>query len=103
MSVTCCAATTFDDHENSVEADMEWTRRWGNFTFELGLGTQYENIDFSYTGSPAYPFTNDDTVCNFLTFTPSVHLSYRTESMHNFKLNYTLRMQKTSPPIKGTH
>lgn len=84
----------FLDHENSVEADIEWTRRFGGFTFELGLGTQYENIDFSYTGSPAYPFTNDDTVCNFLTFTPSVHLSYRTESMHNFKLNYTLRMRR---------
>jgi len=86
----------FLDHENSVEADIEWTRRWGGFTLELGLGTQYENVDFSYTGSPVYPFTNDDTVCNFLTFTPSVHLSYRTESMHNFKLNYTLRMRRPS-------
>ncbi len=83
----------FLDYENSAEADIEWTRRWGGFTLELGLGAQYENINFSYTGSPAYPFTNDDTICNYLTFNPSIHLSYRTESMHNFKLNYSLRMR----------
>ncbi len=35
----------FLDHENSAEADMEWTRRWGGFTLELGLGAQYENIN----------------------------------------------------------
>lgn len=83
----------FDDKENSVEADMEWTRRWGNFTLELGLGAQYQNINFSYKGSDTYPFTNDDTVYNFLTFNPSIHLSYRTEDLHNFKLNYSLRMR----------
>lgn len=83
----------FLDYENSAEADAEWTRRIGNFTLELGLGAKYEHIDFSYTGSQAYPFTNDDTVCNFLTFNPSIHLSYRTQSMHNFKANYSLRMR----------
>lgn len=83
----------FDDTENSAEADVEWTRRWGNFTLELGLGTQYEHINFSYYGSEAYPFTIDDTACNFLTFSPSIHMSYRTESMHNYKLNYSLRMR----------
>lgn len=86
----------FLDYENSVEADVEWTRRWGGFTLELGLGAQYEKINFSYTGSHDYPFTNDDTVCNYLTFNPSIHLSYRTESMHNFKLNYSLRMRHPS-------
>lgn len=83
----------FLDHENSAEADVEWTRRIGNFTVELGLGSQYENVNFSYKGSTAYPFTNDDTVCNFITFNPSIHLSYRTQSMHNFKANYSMRMR----------
>ncbi len=81
----------FLDYENSAEADVEWTHRWGGFTLELGLGTQYEHIDFAYLGSANYPFTNDDTAYNFLTFNPSVHLSYRTESLHNFKLNYSMR------------
>ncbi len=87
-------AYVFDDVEQRVEGDVEWTRRWGGFTLELGFGATYENVDFAYKGSsdPAYWFTNDDTVYNFLTYTPSIHLSYRTEDMHNFKLNYTLRM-----------
>jgi len=84
---------SFWDHEQSVEGDVEWTRRWGNFTLELGFGATYENVDFQYKGSALYPFTNDDTVYNFLTYNPSIHLSYRTEDMHNFKLNYTLRMR----------
>lgn len=83
----------FDDTEHSVEGDVEWTRRFGNFTLELGMGTQYEHIDFRYYGSEKYPFTIDDTSCNFITFTPSIHMSYRTENMHNFKLNYSLRMR----------
>ncbi|MBQ3983093.1 MAG: TonB-dependent receptor family protein, partial [Bacteroidales bacterium] len=83
----------FDDTENSLEADAEWTRRWGNFTLELGLGAQYEHIDFRYFGSEVYPFTIDDTACNFLTFSPSIHMSYRTQSLHNYKLNYSLRMR----------
>lgn len=83
----------FDDTKNSVEGDIEWTRRWGNFTLELGMGAQYEHIDFRYFGSEKYPFTIDDTICNFITFSPSIHMSYRTEDMHNFKLNYSLRMR----------
>lgn len=83
----------FDDNEHSIEADIEWTRRIGNFTFELGLGTQFKNIDFSYYGSEEYPFTIDADTRSFITYNPSVHLSYRTESMHNYKLNYSLRMR----------
>lgn len=85
---------SFDDTENRVEGDVEWTRRWGGFTLELGFGAQYENVDFRYQGSNAYDFTNADSICNFITYNPSIHLSYRTESMHNFKLNYSMRMQR---------
>ncbi len=83
----------FDDTEHSIEADVEWTRRFGNFTLELGMGGQYENIDFRYLGSETYPFTTDSAVRGFFTYSPSVHLSYRTEDMHNFKLNYSMRMR----------
>jgi len=78
----------FDDTEHSVEGDVEWTRRFGNFTLELGLGAQYEHIDFRYFGSETYPFTIDSLATSFLTYNPSVHLSYRTEDLHNFTLNY---------------
>lgn len=86
----------FDDTEHSVEGDVEWTRRFGNFTLELGLGAQYEHIDFRYFGSETYPFTIDSMATSFLTYNPSVHLSYRTEDLHNFKLNYSMRMRRPS-------
>ena len=78
--------------ENTVDADVNWTRRWGNFTMELGFGVMYHNMSFSYEND-YYP---DDTTYNYFTYNPSVHLSYRTESMHNFKLNYSLRMRTPS-------
>ena len=84
----------FDDTEHSVEGDLEWTRRFGNFTMELGMGANYEHIDFRYLGSPKYPFTIDSMAKGFLTYNPSIHLSYRTEDMHNFKLNYSMRMRR---------
>ena len=83
----------FDDTENSMEADVEWTRRFGNFTLELGMGAQYEHIDFRYFGSEKYPFTIDSLSRGFLTYNPSIHMTYRTEDMHNFKINYSLRMR----------
>ena len=86
----------FDDTEHSVEGDLEWTRRFGNFTMELGMGANYEHIDFRYLGCPKYPFTIDSMAKGFLTYNPSIHLSYRTEDMHNFKLNYSMRMRRPS-------
>lgn len=85
---------SFTDKENNLEGDLEWTRRWGNFTLELGFGTNFEHIDFSYVGDNSYPFTNDDTACSYITYNPSIHLTYRTQSMHNFKLNYSMRMSR---------
>ncbi|MBR4803240.1 MAG: outer membrane beta-barrel protein, partial [Bacteroidales bacterium] len=37
---------------------------------------------------------SDDTAYSFFTINPSIHTSYRTESMHNFKLNYSMRMRQ---------
>lgn len=83
---------TFADHNQSLGADVEWTRRWGGLTLELGLGTNYTHDHFVYdeTTSP------DDTTYNFISWRPSVHLSYRTEDMNNYKLNYSLRMSNPS-------
>ena len=84
----------FEDHENEVDADIEWTHRWGGFTLQLGLGARLTNDHFSFseTGLQA----GDDYSKAFLTYNPSIHLSYRTEQMHNYKLNYSLRMRNPS-------
>lgn len=78
----------FWGQEHVIDASAGWTRRWGGFTLELGLGVSYTNSHFRYDNS-CFP---DDTTYNFVTWRPSIHLSYRTEDMHTFKLNYTLRM-----------
>lgn len=75
-----------DNNNNRINADVNWTRRWGGFTLELGFGLGYDNLHFDYDNT----LFHDDTTYNRLTYNPSIHLSYRTESLHNFKLNYSL-------------
>ena len=85
----------FDGAETSVNADVNWTHRWGGFTLSTGLGYGLGRTYYNYTSDMLYadgtPFADDST---FLThsFRPSIHLTYRTEDMHNFKLNYSMRM-----------
>ena len=84
----------FEEHENDVDADVEWTHRWGGFTLQLGMGARLTNSRFSYSETILLP--GDEYTENFITYNPSIHLSYRTEKMHNFKLNYSLRMRNPS-------
>ena len=75
--------------KTGLNADVNWTHRWGGFTLSTGMGVGGDRIDYSYITE--MPFADDSTLY-FLTVRPSVHLTYRTESMHNWKLNYSLRM-----------
>ncbi len=84
----------YESHENRIDADVDWTHRWGGLTLQLGMGARFTNEHFAYTETILT--AGDDTTYNFITYNPSIHLSYRTESMHNFKLNYSLRMRNPS-------
>lgn len=77
--------------EDAIDADVNWTHRWGGFTLELGLGGSWRNLHFTYGHD--YAWNCDDTTYNQFTAKPSIHMTYRTQSMHNIKLNYTLRMR----------
>ncbi len=79
--------------EVSADADVNWTHRWGGFTLSSGLGVGIEQSDYIYGSTQDFADTGSNL--NF-TFRPSVHLSYRTESMHNLKLNYSMRMSNPS-------
>ncbi len=78
----------FNGAETSMNADVNWTHRWGGFTLSSGLGYGLGRTYYNYSDNP---MADDST---FLTHSlrPSIHLTYRTESMHNFKLNYSMRM-----------
>ena len=83
----------FDGSDASIDADVDWTHRWGGFTLSAGLGVGVDREYYNYVSDMS--FADGDVNYN-IDFHPSVHLSYRTESMHNFKLNYTMRMTNPS-------
>ena len=83
---------TSDYCDKSVGGDANWTRRLGNLTMQLGCGVAYKDQSRKYANI-VFP---DDTSYRFITANPSVHLSYRTKSMHNFNASYTLRTQTPS-------
>ena len=83
----------FKSTESSVNADVNWTHRWGGFTLSTGLGVGNDKIHYQYIST--MPFADDSTMY-FMTVRPSLHLTYRTASMHNIKLNYSMRMSHPS-------
>lgn len=82
--------TTFSNIQQ-LGGDVNLTHRVGSFTVELGLGYSAEHLHFNYTSTL---LMDDDTALWQHTVRPSIHLSYYTRSMHNFKLNYSLRMRE---------
>ena len=81
-------AYQFQGAESNVNGDVNWTHRWGGFTLTTGLGAGTDRIDYAYSNTP---FADDSTLY-FLNLRPSIHLTYRTEDMHNLKINYSMRM-----------
>ena len=79
----------FNGSETGLNADVNWTRRWGGFTLSTGLGVGNDRVYFDYVS--VMPFADRNTLF-FWNARPSIHLTYRTEDMHNIKLNYSLRM-----------
>ena len=79
----------FQGAESSANADVNWTHRWGGFTLSSGLGFGGDRLYYNYISD--MPFADDSTLY-FLSLRPSIHLTYRTEDMHNLKLNYSMRM-----------
>ena len=80
---------SFKGSDVGINADVNWTQRWGGFTFSTGLGVGNDRIDYEYISD--MPFADKNTLY-FWTYRPSIHLTYRTEDMHNLKLNYSMRM-----------
>lgn len=81
----------FNADNKAVSADIGWQHRWGGLTLKLGMGARISYYKYAYTETITLPGV--DTSLLNITYNPSIHLTYRTENMHNFKLNYTLRMQ----------
>lgn len=74
-----------------VSAYLSWRHKWGNFTLKVGSRLQFEHDAIRHLTAPQY-----DTAVNQLTARPSLHLSYRTESMHTFSLGYSINTSHPS-------
>jgi hypothetical protein len=71
----------------SNEAFVTVQHKFGNFTVKPGIRFVSELVKGVYPDSTQYNFNK-----HFFSLRPSLHLSYRTQSMHNFNLSYTRRI-----------
>lgn len=83
---------TFDREVGKNEYDVYFTlqQKWGNFVFKPGIRMEYERV-----WNNIYGYDMKEHEKNYLNWRPSIHISYRTKSMHNFNLSYSRRI---SPP-----
>lgn len=77
--------------DGSVDAYVTLQHRFGGFTLKGGLRTEYEIYNLLILNDPQY-----DVHKGYWGLYPSLHLSYRTKNMHNFKLSYTRRVSNPS-------
>ena len=78
-----------DTYTKSMEFESYLTvqQKFGNFTIKGGLRVQYRNFDYGFFNSP-----DNNVNKSYWGLFPSLHLSYRTKSMHNFNASYTRRI-----------
>ena len=74
----------------SNEAFITLQHQWGNFTVKPGIRFCDELVKGTY--DTRMDNINYDFSKHFFSLRPSLHLSYRTESMHNFSASYTRRI-----------
>ena len=77
--------------ELNNEAFITVQHKFGGFTVKPGIRFVNELVKGAYADSSQYNFTKP-----FNSWRPSLHLSYRTKSMHNFSLSYTRRIAAPS-------
>ena len=70
--------------------------RFGDFTVQPGINLNYYRTSIVYPDTPDYPYIIDFQSYHYFNITPSLHLSYRTPSMHNFKLSYSRRVNHST-------
>ena len=74
------------------EAFITVQHKFGGFTVKPGIRFVSELVSGEYPYTFPGDTTDYDFKKHFPSVRPSLHLSYRTKSMHNFKLSYTMRI-----------
>ena len=73
--------------ENEFDAYLTLQHKFGNFVVKPGIRMEYSDVHCNMDG-----YMTDYQSKTYLNWRPSLHLSYRTKSMHNFKLSYSRRI-----------
>ena len=79
----------FTNLNNEVFITLQ--HKFGGFTVKPGIRFVSELVSGAYPDSSQYDFKTP-----FFSVRPSIHLTYMTKSMHNFKLSYTRRIAAPS-------
>ncbi|MBQ8703733.1 MAG: outer membrane beta-barrel protein [Bacteroidales bacterium] len=80
-----------DYYTNSLYLSLSWRHEWERLTLSGDLHTSRDWLRISNTG--LFP---DDTLFRFFTLEPSANLTYRTPSMHYFRLRYSYSVSTPS-------
>ena len=77
--------------DNEFDAYLTIQHKFGNFVVKPGIRMEYDEVHCNMDG-----YMVDHQMKSYLNWRPSIHLSYRTKSMHNFKFNYSRRISNPS-------
>ena len=73
--------------EDEFDAYLTLQHKFGNFVVKPGIRLEYADVHCNMDG-----YMTDYQSKQYLNWRPSIHFSYRTKSMHNFKLSYSRRI-----------
>lgn len=94
------ASTYVNDHlrtldrlswSNEFDAYLTIQQKFGNFVIKPGIRMEFADVHCNMDG---YMIDHEST--QYVNWRPSIHMSYRTKSMHNFKFNYSRRINNPS-------
>ena len=74
--------------ENEFDTYLTLQHKFGNFVVKPGIRMEYYDVHCNIDG-----YMVDHQSKSYLNWRPSIHISYRTKSMHNFKLSYSRRIK----------
>ena len=76
---------------DGFDAYITVQHKFGNFVVKPGIRMEYDEVHCNMDG-----YMIDHQTKSYLNWRPSIHFSYRTKSMHNFKLSYSRRITNPS-------
>jgi hypothetical protein len=76
---------------NEFDAYLTIQQKFGNFVIKPGIRMEFADVHCNMDG-----YMIDHESKQYVNWRPSIHMSYRTKSMHNFKFNYSRRINNPS-------